>query len=270
MEMFSEKEILLMIGVVGVLLLIIVFLTIFDIIDYIKAKKKIVNMDDDISLEETTEKDINNTTQKPKDDALIIEINDTSEEVKDDKDSIIEPFIEEDASIMLFPEKKKEDKEEQVKYVEVQKSNIDISVDNELNKVLNTIPDEENAILKFEEEQERTAIISLDELMKKSNELYNNNEIVQYDDGNEPITINEVIERFKNEEVSLPEAMQDIVEEKPIYTHKETIPFISSVYGIEKKSNELEFENTATYEKLSRSTNSDFMAKLKEVSENKN
>ena len=109
---------------------------------------------------------------------------------------------------------------------------------------------------------------------RRINELYNQNEVVQYDDGNEPISIDEVISMFNKEEKSVPEVMQDIVEDnvsekKEAYSHKETTPFISSVYGIEPTSNSLEFENTATYEKLSRVKKNEFMTKLREKYEDK-
>ena len=58
-----------------------------------------------------------------------------------------------------------------------------------------------NTITNFELEQEESAIISYDELIKISDRLYDQNEIVQYDDGDEPITIDEVIKRFSNSEM---------------------------------------------------------------------
>ena len=70
------------------------------------------------------------------------------------------------------------------------------------------------------------------------------------------------------DDASVPEVMADIVEEKKLYSKKESIPFISSVYGIET-NNQLEFENTASYEKLSRVQNKEFMNKLREMKENK-
>ena len=278
MKMFSQNELLLMIGVVGVLLLVISFLTVFDIVDYFKNKKKIASDVKKMLCEEETEEH-----PEPKECVEVFEVEDSDEvllsdveeDIKDEvmiqtieepllmeeipvtKESIVEPIIEEEESVELEP----------VKKVEIQKTEVN-DIEEAFNKALAT-PDATDAIQKFEEEQERTAIISLDELLKKSDELYNSNEIVQYDDGNEPITIDEVINRFKEENKTVPEVMQDIVEEKPIYTHKENIPFISSVYGIEKSDNSLEFENTATYEKLSRSQTSDFMAKLREVNENR-
>ena len=54
-------------------------------------------------------------------------------------------------------------------------------------------------LTKFEEEQEENAIISLDELMKKSGELYEKNEATQYvDEGNEPISLQDLELRMDN------------------------------------------------------------------------
>lgn len=60
----------------------------------------------------------------------------------------------------------------------------------------------EDTITNFEMEQEKTAIISLDELSKISDNLYDVNEAKQYDDGDEPITIDEVIKKFNNSNIS--------------------------------------------------------------------
>jgi len=287
--MFSENEILLMIGVVGVLLLIITILTIFDIVDFVKNKKKknitleeenndtLENVETALVKEEPIMLSEENISLAPAQDSIEmveikdeIMINDIEEEINS------EPLIEEfnEPVLELKKEKSFDTLEKEVPVIKIEDYDeepnlIKLDLEEELNKALDTIPNDTDAISKFEEEQERTAIISLDELMMKSDDLYNSNEISQYDDGNAPITIDEVINRFgTNEEKMVPEVMQDIVEEKEVYTHKESIPFISSVYGLDK-SNNLEFENTATYEKLSREKNSDFMSRLREVNENK-
>ena len=52
-------------------------------------------------------------------------------------------------------------------------------------------------LTKFEEQQEEEAIISMDELMKKSKTLYEQNEITQYEDeGNEPISLKDLESRM--------------------------------------------------------------------------
>ena len=287
MGMFTQNEILLMIGIVSILLISITILTIFDIKEYLKNKKNGFIDEEDKSYELSSIKDLTKEETKIDDSSIVevMEVDDNDEMVISDfesdviKDEVLtssqsndDLFVEEGE--VVLPEVSINPIQEEPISVQVNETNQNINLQEEFDKALNEIPNEENAIEKFEEEQERTAIISLDELMAKSDELYNNNEFVQYDDGNEPISIDEIMNKFqkseeKEEQVAVPEVMADIVEEKRApYSRKETIPFISSVYGIEKNNN-LEFENTATYEKLSRSTNSDFVTRLREMNENK-
>lgn len=142
----------------------------------------------------------------------------------------------------------------------------------------------------YEEAQERDAIISLDELIKKSKEMYESNEITQYEDeGNEPISLADLEKRIKEnsvveeitpnevyeepvlepitveslEEKQVPEQMvlDDFVNvkaepvKKPVYQENvkyKPSPIISPIFGIEKtpSQSDIELENTATYEKL--------------------
>ena len=285
--MFTQNEILLMIGIVSILLISITILTIFDIKEYLKNKKNGFIDEEDKSYELSSIKDLTKEETKIDDSSIVevMEVDDNDEMVISDfesdviKDEILtssqsndDLFVEEGE--VVLPEVSINPIQEEPISVQVNETNQNINLQEEFDKALNEIPNEENAIEKFEEEQERTAIISLDELMAKSDELYNNNEFVQYDDGNEPISIDEVISMFNKEEKSVPEVMQDIVEDnvsekKEAYSHKETTPFISSVYGIEPTSNSLEFENTATYEKLTRVKKNEFMTKLREKYEDK-
>lgn len=58
--------------------------------------------------------------------------------------------------------------------------------------------EEMDRIDRFEAEQEETAIISYNELLKVCDDLYDKNEKVQYmDEGNEPINLNELKSRFR-------------------------------------------------------------------------
>lgn len=53
----------------------------------------------------------------------------------------------------------------------------------------------------FEDEQEKNAIISLDELMEKADEIYEKNEETQYiDEGNEPISIQDLENQMKKQQ----------------------------------------------------------------------
>lgn len=167
----------------------------------------------------------------------------------------------------------------------------------EITEKLEQEKEEENIELtEFERMQEDTAIISLDELMKKAGELYERNEEVQYqDEGNEPISLAD-LEKRKNEVVAIKEDEKreiiedkqeikiDELEEKKITTvselkpisddHKfKSSPVISPVYGLEQdkkevnRNTELELENTANFEKLDaeiRKSNQ-FIAVLKEL-----
>lgn len=139
----------------------------------------------------------------------------------------------------------------------------------------------------YEKGQEAEAIISLDELLSKGRELYDANEVTQYEDeGNEPISIHDLEKRMdknKVETVSLDNG--EIEDMKRVEIKKEiknigdiriepkfkSSPIISPIYGIEKINNDnvndLELENTANYEKLDqeiKKTN-EFLMTLKEL-----
>ena len=166
----------------------------------------------------------------------------------------------------------------------------------ELKRLENEDKEENIELTKFEEEQEENAIISLDELIAKGKTITEQNEVTQYqDDGNEPISIQELEERYKKEKEEI-----EVLEEEPkekktklsideflgsnqsttvsaseAYSSNKSAyhpsPIISPIYGIEKepvkKNTTLELENTANYEKFDeeiRKTN-EFLSKLKEL-----
>ena len=157
----------------------------------------------------------------------------------------------------------------------------------------------------FEEEQEQNAIISLDELMERGKAMYENGEFDKLEDeGNEPISLQDLEERMKEAKESVAaieeepvitevtpvseqmvlddfqtvevekETATPVVEKKEIYSeHKKfkSSPVISPVYGIEHPESptpaDIELENTANYEKLDeeiRKTN-EFLMTLKEL-----
>ena len=150
-------------------------------------------------------------------------------------------------------------------------------------------------LTKFETEQEENAIISLDELITKGKTITEQNEIREYqDDGDEPISIQELEARYKKEKEEVIEVLDEEIEEKPklsiddflnakvpsineAYNKSENryhpTPVISPIYGIEKEpiknNTTLELENTANYQKFDeeiRKTN-EFLNKLKELQE---
>ena len=157
------------------------------------------------------------------------------------------------------------------------------------------ISDIENiALTNYEEQQEEAAIISLEELLKKSKEMYEKNEISQYaDEGKEPISLQDLEKQFgeKKENYDEPFIIEEVVPENAEKVEIEELiieetkvkpevkvvkeekkftisPVISPIYGLQKTTSaDLELENTADYEKLDeeiKKTN-DFLSTLKDL-----
>ena len=157
----------------------------------------------------------------------------------------------------------------------------------------------------YEEEQEENAIISLEELVKKSKDMYEANELTQYaDEGNEPITLQELEQKVGKESTKIEDTFiienvvpkeeleTPVVEEEPVLQQVtlddfntvkvedikqnteeikrfKSSPIISPIYGIDKEvsDNDMELENTADYEKLDqeiKKTN-EFLMTLREL-----
>lgn len=161
------------------------------------------------------------------------------------------------------------------------------------------------ALTSYEEQQEENAIISLDELVRKSKDIYEANELSQYvDEGNEPISLQDLERQVGTQAKSYEEPFiienvvpeEDILEvEKEIEMQQPKIrlddfntikastevvneneskrfknsPIISPIFGIERReeSNDLELENTANYEKLDQEIKrtNEFLMSLKEL-----
>lgn len=150
-------------------------------------------------------------------------------------------------------------------------------------------------LTKYESEQEENAIISLDELIAKGKTITEQNEVREYqDDGNEPISIRELEEIYKNNKDNIETvnvasvnevdkqklSVDDFLSTKTTsqtYQEKENTyhpsPIISPIYGIEeepvKKNTTLELEDTSNFQKFDdeiRKTN-EFLSKLKELQE---
>jgi len=147
----------------------------------------------------------------------------------------------------------------------------------------------------YETEQENNAIISLEELVTKSKEMYAANELTQYaDEGNEPISISDLEEKVQkkvNPDYNTPFIINKVVEEPTKEEINEVLdnkvqmddfntikveekkfknsPVISPVFGIERQETNqvMELENTANYDKLDqeiKKTN-EFIMTLKEL-----
>ena len=195
---------------------------------------------------------------------------------------------------------------------ELEYTNIEPSKDDakkELAKIKEELKEQEEskvaleniALNNYEEEQEASAIISLDELAKKSKDMYEANEESQYNEENAPISLQDLEKSVGEKATTYDEPFiisnvvpEDMLKEESIDMNKsnevnttstiqnntiisqdkkfKSSPIISPVYGIEKKEEdlsptELELENTANYEKLDeeiKKTN-EFLMTLREL-----
>lgn len=232
-------------------------------------------------------------TETPKEEVVEV-IEPTTETINEEKVEVIEP-VEEEPKLEVKEELEYTtiEPDPQTARIELKKITEELKRQEELEATGN-IP-----LTNYEEQQEATAIISLEELVKKSKEMYEANELTQYkDEGNEPISIKELETRvgkeaskindtFVIENVVPQEELQEVKEEpvlrqvtiEDINTTKEvntveeakkfrSSPIISPIYGIkEDTTKNIELENTADYDKLDaeiKKTN-EFLMTLKEL-----
>lgn len=200
-----------------------------------------------------------------------------------------------------------EKKEEKIEYKEEVYTKTEAQ--EELERLTRELAREEEdkiELTEFEAKQEENAIISLDELLAKGKALVLENEETQYmDEGNEPISIQDLEQRVKEQmveefaEEKIEEPIVEEVKESPkmqmddFYTVSSTVqdvtvkpleqayqaekkytpsPVISPVFGLrsngEKVHDEsLQLENTANFEKLDEEIRktNEFLAILKEL-----
>ena len=191
---------------------------------------------------------------------------------KDDKEELVYAPIE------LNKEEAKEELERLTKELEI-KAELEKRLKEEELKEKEQQIDNNITLTNFEKEQEENAIISIDELMSKANDIYSQNEDVQYEDeGNEPISIQDLqakweaeqqmikqIEKEEQAEIEVVPVVQEnnsiptveVVEDKKtikqvafpsiLPTRKEAFstsfensPIISPIYGIERSNDNIE------------------------------
>ena len=247
----------------------------------------------------------------------VVELLEDTNEMTTIKEETIEPVVEEVKPVVsVIPEEVKSEliviENEEVEQLEVEEATTTtveeeleyttIEPDQataklELEKIKEELQKQEQqeveniTLTNYETEQEENAIISLEELIKKGKEMYESNEVTQYaDEGNEPISLNELAGLRSNDAYEQPFVIADavgddveVLEEEPQLTIAEQVsiensenvrledatkvvqtevknearkfkssPIISPIYGIENTEsvNELELENTANYDKL--------------------
>ena len=253
MTIFSSKEFILVSVLIGLSLLMIIVVFCIDR----KPRIKKISKNEEESLEPILE--------------------DKSQEITE-LEAMLEPTVE---SLPVEPAVT-EPQQEEIKYVDETKEKTEAQL--ELQRLTEELKQQEEKpinieLTNFEQEQEEQAIISLDELLKKGEALYEQNEVVQYEDeGNEPINLMELEQRIlKQKEETAKVVLDDFATAKEESIKQEepkkfkSSPVISPVYGIEEnnvvKDQTLELENTANYDKLDeeiRKTN-EFLQILKEL-----
>ena len=120
------------------------------------------------------------------------------------------------------------------------------------------------SVQKYEEDQEKDAIISYDELLERTRELHLTNNVVE--EKTEP-TVPVILQQANVEEV---ETIEVDTYTAPVEHKFKSSPIISPVYGI--SNNEIEIENTANFEKLDAELlkSNLFLDKLKKFREDNN
>ncbi|MBR4619034.1 MAG: hypothetical protein IKO49_06985 [Bacilli bacterium] len=244
-----------------------------DVVESIKEDKivevKDVNSDSNMTFDDGKKIEVESAPivieEKPLDEPV-----NTSK--KDDKEELVYAPIE------LNKEEAKEELERLTKELEI-KAELEKRLKEEELKEKEQQIDNNITLTNFEKEQEENAIISIDELMSKANDIYSQNEDVQYEDeGNEPISIQDLqakweaeqqmikqIEKEEQAEIEVVPIVQEnnsiptveVVEDKKtikqvafpsiLPTRKEAFstsfensPIISPIYGIERSNDNIE------------------------------
>ena len=258
MDLFTDAEILIMISVIGFLVLMVIILSISEFLSG-KKEKKLQKEKTEISLNEEVkiEKIDNNSFNQIEETKL------SEKEVEPlSKPVEIEPLIVDLDPINVV----------KIEPVENRNLNSKEKAQIELLKVeeeLEHTPSLEDTITNLEALEEENAIISYQELLT-SRDL----DIVNSDDGDEPISILEVFKMFddNNQEKSeLTETIEKLPLEQAYQGEFSSTPYLSPISGIESENlNEIQLENTANLEKLEkeiRKTN-EFLNILNELKKN--
>lgn len=192
-------DVLIIYGLIIVMAILLV--TIF-IIDY-KSKKRNLEVNSPIVIEGSTPIEKYETYDNLKEsfNEEIKEVPPVQTQIKQEgiRETKEEPVIEHPTQTII-EESIEKSEESNIKYVEKDEEEIKEEAQAELKELVQELKEDKNENIEltdFEVEQEESAIISYNELKKVSDELYDSNEITQYDEGNEPISIAQLQEKFK-------------------------------------------------------------------------
>lgn len=257
LNLFTEKELIIMLSVVCFLLLIVIILTISDIL---KRKKEIILEEEQEELSPIQKEEMIEMTTQVQEEVLEnnnIEIEEVNEVVTD----------EEIESLDLEPP--------MIKKIETVETNLDNKEKAlvELAKIEDTLEHQvslEDTLTNLETIEEENAIISYQELLENTNELTT----VMEDDGDEPITLDEVFKLFNgnnDDGIIINESLEALPIEEAYQGEFNSSPYLSPINGVEGENlADIQLENTANLEKLDkeiRKTNQ-FLNILNELKKN--
>ena len=257
LNLFTEKELIIMLSVVCFLLLIVIILTISDIL---KRKKEIILEEEQEELSPIQKEEMIEMNTQAQEEVLEnnnIEIQEVYEVVTD----------EEIESLDLEPP--------MIKKIETVETNLDNKEKAlvELAKIEDTLEHQvslEDTLTNLETIEEENAIISYQELLENTNELTT----VMEDDGDEPITLDEVFKLFNgnnDDGIIINESLEALPIEEAYQGEFNSSPYLSPINGVEGENlADIQLENTANLEKLDkeiRKTNQ-FLNILNELKKN--
>lgn len=257
LNLFTEKELIIMLSVVCFLLLIVIILTISDILN---RKKEIILEEEQEELSPIQKEEMVEMTTQAQEEVLEnnnIEIQEVEEVVTD----------EEIESLDLEPP--------MIKKIETVETNLDNKEKAlvELAKIEDTLEHQvslEDTLTNLETIEEENAIISYQELLENTNELTT----VMEDDGDEPITLDEVFKLFNgnnDDGIVINESLEALPIEQAYQGEFNSSPYLSPINGVEGENlADIQLENTANLEKLDkeiRKTNQ-FLNILNELKKN--
>lgn len=257
LNLFTEKELIIMLSVVCSLLLIVIILTISDILN---RKKEIILEEEQEELSPVQKEEMVEMTTQVQEEVLEnnnIEIQEVNEVVTD----------EEIESLDLEPP--------MIKKIETVETNLDNKEKAlvELAKIEDTLEHQislEDTLTNLETIEEENAIISYQELLENTNELTT----VMEDDGDEPITLDEVFKLFNgnnDDGIIINESLEALPIEEAYQGEFNSSPYLSPINGVEGENlADIQLENTANLEKLDkeiRKTNQ-FLNILNELKKN--
>ena len=257
LNLFTEKELIIMLSVVCFLLLIVIILTISELLN---RKKEIILEEEQEELSPVQKEEMIEMTTQVQEEVLEnnnIEIQEVNEVVTD----------EEIESLDLEPP--------MIKKIETVETNLDNKEKAlvELAKIEDTLEHQvslEDTLTNLETIEEENAIISYQELLENTNELTT----VMEDDGDEPITLDEVFKLFNgnnDDGIVINESLEALPLEEAYQGEFNSSPYLSPINGVEGENlADIQLENTANLEKLDkeiRKTNQ-FLNILNELKKN--